>query len=50
MAEKEILKKAINDSINKIENMIKENRDKKIIYEEREKLDSLLEEYLRDRK
>lgn len=49
MTERENLKKAINDSINKIKNMIKENRDKKIIYAEREKLDSLLEEYLRDR-
>ena len=46
MKEKEKLKKSISDSINKIENMIKENKKKEIIYQERQKLD---EEYLKDR-
>lgn len=49
MKEKEKLKKAISDSINKIENMIKNNKNKKEIYQEREKLDELLEKYLRNR-
>lgn len=49
MKEKEKLKKSISDSINKIENMIKENKKKEIIYQERQKLDELLEEYLKDR-
>jgi len=43
------IKNAIKNSIKKIENMIKGNRDKKEIYEEKEKLDMLLEEYLKNR-
>lgn len=49
LTEKEELKKCITDSINKIENMIKENKEKKIINQEREKLDQMLEKYLKDK-
>ena len=48
MKNKEELKKEINKSISKIENMIKENKSNKKIYEEKEKLDILLEEYLKE--
>lgn len=49
MNEKEHLKKCIIDSIKKIENMIKEKEDRKIIYEEKKKLDKLLKVYLEEK-
>lgn len=47
MTQKDELKKEINNSIKKIEEMIKENKSEKNIYKEKEKLDKLLNEYLK---
>ena len=47
MTQKDELKESINNSIKKIEKMIKENKSEKKINEEKEKLDQLLNKYLK---
>lgn len=48
MDKKEELKKSINESIYKIEKMIKENKSKEDIYKEKYNLDKLLSYYLKE--